>query len=198
MKKKFNKIIKKKGGEYYRVKVCNLIRDLPLFEVAPGVKIAIFNILGDTELVTKTALALSKKIPPQAQTIVTPEVKSIPLAHELSRRLKIPYIVTRKIKKPYMQNCINYQVVSITTGAPQILWVDGKDRLALEGKKVILVDDVVSTGSTLKGLRNLMKKAKADVIAEVAIFTEGDSKKWNNIISLGNLPVFSSKTPEER
>jgi len=183
-------ITKKKGKEYYRVKVAGLVRDLPLFEVAPGVRIAIFNILGDTEVVKKSAAVLAKKLPKQAEVLITPEVKSIPLAYELSRCLKIPYVVTRKILKPYMVNSIKNQVVSITTGKPQTLYLDGKDRQLLKGKKVILVDDVVSTGSTFKGLKNLMKKAGAKIIAQAAIFTEGDSKKWKNIISLGNLPVF--------
>ena len=101
--KKDQKIIKKSGKEYYRVKLCGLRRDLPLFEVAPGVKIAIFNILGDTEIVRKTARALFKKLPKEAEVLVTPEVKSIPLAYELSRIMRIPYVVTRKIKKPYMR-----------------------------------------------------------------------------------------------
>ena len=190
MKRKYKIVIKKSGKEYYRIKLCGLVRDLPLFEVAPEVKIAIFNILGDTEIVKKIAAALVRKLPKTAAAIVTPEVKSVPLAYELSRRLKIPYIVARKIRKPYMINSLGQKVVSITTGKPQTIWLDGKDRNILKRKKVILIDDVVSTGSTLKGLRNLMKKAEAKVIAEAAVFTEGDPKKWKGIISLGNLPVF--------
>lgn len=190
---KYNKVIKKSGQEFYRIKICGLKRDLPLFEVARGVRIAIFNILGDMELVIKTAKALAKKLPKKAEVIVTPEVKSIPLAYELSRILKIPYVVARKIKKPYMVNSLGHEVVSITTGKPQTIWLDGKDREILKNKKVILVDDVVSTGSTLLALRKLMIKAKAKTIAEAAIFTEGDAKKWNKIISLGNLPIFVNK-----
>lgn len=190
-KKKVNQLYKKKNKEFYKIKLCGFERDLPLFTVAPGVKIAIFNILGDTEVVEKTARALAKKLPKKVDALVTPEVKSIPLAYELSRILKIPYVVTRKIKKPYMTASLSYKVVSITTGQPQTLWLDGKDRFLLKGKEVILVDDVVSTGSTLKGLRSLMKKAGAKVVAEAAVFTEGDQKKWKKIISLGNLPIFS-------
>ncbi|MFC1711292.1 phosphoribosyltransferase family protein [Patescibacteria group bacterium] len=192
-KKKLNQVFKKKGKEYYHVNLCGLRRDLPLFEVAPNIKIAIFNILGDTEIVKKTAAALAKKLPKNAVALVTPEVKSVPLAYELSRIIKIPYVVTRKIKKPYMVNSLASKVVSITTGKPQTIWLDGKDRKILKNKKVILVDDVVSTGSTLKGLRDLMKKAGAKIIAEAAVFTEGDEKKWKQIISLGNLPVFITK-----
>ena len=194
--KKFNQIVRKKGNDYWRVKLCGLVRDLPLFGVAPGVRIAIFNILGDTEVVKKTAAALAKKLPKSAQVLVTPEVKSIPLAYELSRKMKIPYVVTRKIKKPYMVGSLSHQVVSITTGKPQDIWLDGKDRKTLKGKRVILVDDVVSTGSTLKGLRALMRKAGARVVAETAIFTEGDPQKWDQITCLGNLPVFIDKKEE--
>lgn len=189
--KKYNFIVKKKNKEFYRIKLCGLKRDLPLFEVAPGIKIAIFNILGDTEIVKKTARALAKKLAKKADVLVTPEVKSIPLAYELSKILKIPYVVTRKIKKPYMVNSLSRQVVSITTGEPQTLWLDGKDRKVIKGKKVILVDDVVSTGSTLKGLRRLMKKAGARVVTQAVVFTEGNKKKGEKIISLGNLPIFT-------
>lgn len=190
-KRKYGFIIKKGSKEYYRIKLCGLKRDLPLFEAAPGIRIAIFNILGDTEIVKKTAAALARKLPKNADALVTPEVKSIPLAYELSRRMKIPYVVARKIKKPYMVGSLGHKVVSITTGKPQTIWLDGKDKKILKGKKVILVDDVVSTGSTLKGLRNLMRKAGAKVVAQAAVFTEGDPEKWKKIISLGNLPVFT-------
>jgi len=192
-KRKYNIVIKKKGKKYYHIKLCGLVRDLPLFEVAPGIRIAIFNILGDTEIVKKTASALARKLPKNADCadcLVTPEVKSVPLAYELSRKIKIPYVVTRKIKKPYMLGSLGYKVVSITTGKPQTIWLDGKDKKKLKNKKVILVDDVVSTGSTLKGLRGLMKKAGAKIIAEAAVFTEGDPAKWKEIITLGSLPVF--------
>lgn len=189
----YNAIIEKHHQQFYRIKLCGLKRDLPLFEVAPKVKIAIFNILGDTQLVVKVAQALIRKLPKNAQVLITPEVKSIPLAYELSKKLKIPYIVARKIKKPYMVNSLSHKVVSITTGKPQTIWLDGKDRHILKNKKAILVDDVVSTGSTIKGLRDLVKKAGATIIAEAAIFTEGNPKKWKKIISLGNLPVFINK-----
>lgn len=187
--KKYNIFIKKVGKEYYRVKLCGLVRDLPLFEVAPGVKICIFNILGDTEIVNKIGRVLSRRLP-KADVLVTAEVKSVPLVYEVARRLKLPYIVLRKIVKPYMVGAIKNRVVSITTGKPQELWLDGKDKRVLRSKKVILLDDVISTGATIKGMRKLVKKAGGKIVAEAAVFTEGDPKKWPKVISLGNIPVI--------
>ncbi len=177
------------ADEYYTVTVAGVTRHLPLFEVAPGLKIAIFNMLGDTEVVEAAADALAPKLP-EADALVTPEVKAIPLAHALSVRMGIPYVVVRKIVKPYMVGAISTEVVSITTGKPQTLYLDGKDIHLLRGRRVILVDDVVSTGSTLKGLRQLMAQAGATVVAEAAVFTEGDKEQWNHIIALGHLPLF--------
>lgn len=175
--------------EYYRVEVAGVTRDLPLFEVAPGLKIAIFNMLGDTEVVEATADALLPKLP-DADLLVTPEAKSIPLAHALAARLKKRYVVARKVLKPYMVGAIKTEVISITTGEPQTLYIDGKDLPYLKGSRVVLVDDVVSTGSTLRGLRQLMDMAGATVVGEAAVFTEGDPEQWKHIIALGHLPLF--------
>jgi adenine phosphoribosyltransferase len=175
------------------IDIAGIKRELPLFEAAPGVKILLFNTLGDTEIIVHTAKKLAEKMPKSVEVIVTPEVKSIPLAYELSRITNVPYIVIRKIRKPYMEGAVCSEVVSITTGKPQTLWLDGKDLELIKGKNVALVDDVISTGSTLDGMNKLMDLADAKVIAEMAIFTEGDEKKWKNVIALGNLPVFVEK-----
>jgi adenine/guanine phosphoribosyltransferase-like PRPP-binding protein len=177
--------------ESYAVEICGLIRHLPLFEVAPNVRIAIFNMLGDTEIVEVVADELAGRLPREADALMTAEVKSIPLAHALSVRMGIPYIIARKTRKPYMVGATSVEVVSITTGAPQTLWLDGKDRGLIEGKRVILVDDVISTGSTLMGMRKLVESGGGAVVAEAAVFTEGnDPGKWRGIVAIGNLPVF--------
>ena len=177
--------------EFHTVQICGLTRHLPLFEVAPGVRIAIFNMLGDTEVVEAIADELAKRLPQDADALMTAEVKSIPLAHALSVRVGIPYIIARKTRKPYMVGATNVEVLSITTGKPQTLWLDGKDQDLVHGKKIILVDDVISTGSTLAGLRKLVQSAGGTVIAEAAVFTEGnDPEKWRDIIAIDNLPVF--------
>ncbi|HLU10105.1 MAG TPA: phosphoribosyltransferase family protein [Oceanobacillus sp.] len=180
--------------ETYPVEVAGVKRDLRLFEIAPGIRIAILNILGDTEFVQAVSKALAEKIRPHnVEILVTPETKSIPLAHAMSVELGIPYVVLRKTHKPYMGDSLRSETLSITTGEPQTLYLDEKDRQLIAGKRVALLDDVISTGSTLQGMRLIMDKAQAQVVAEAAIFTEGDRAKWSDIIALGHLPVFMDK-----
>ena len=151
---------------HYSIDIAGVKRDLRLFEVKPGVRIAILNILGDTELVEAAARDLGEKLADKgAAVIVTAEAKSIPLAHALSVVMGIPYIVLRKSYKPYMGDALQSETLSITTGAPQTLYLDEKDRELVAGKRIILLDDVISTGSTLQGMRLIMGKAKAEVIA---------------------------------
>ena len=176
----------------YPVNVAGIERHLRLFEIKPGVRIAILNILGDTELVQAVSKELAPKlVERQPEILVTAETKSIPLAHALSALMNnLPYVVLRKSFKPYMGEALQSETLSITTGQPQTLYLDEKDRKLVEGRQVALVDDVISTGSTLQGMRLIMDKAQAKVIAEAAIFTEGDRAKWSDIIALGHLPVL--------
>ena len=177
--------------ETYSVDIAGVKRNLPLFEVKPGLRIAVLNILGDTELVEASASELLKKLNDiQYDLIVTAESKSIPLAHAMSVINKKQYVVLRKAYKPYMGNALQVETNSITTGSEQKLFLDEKDLRLIEGKKVLVVDDVISTGSTLEAMRKLMKMAGATIVREVAIFTEGDSNEWEGIISLGHLPLF--------
>ena len=178
--------------EYFPVKIAGLTRELPLFEVKPGLKIAILNILGDTELVQACAKALKRKLAKvEYDAFVTAEAKSIPLAYALSVETGKPYIVLRKSYKPYMGEAIQAETLSITTGAPQTLFLDEKDHALVDGRRVVLVDDVISTGSTLQGMRLVLGKAGATVAAETAIFTEGERALWEHIIALGHLPLFT-------
>ncbi len=175
----------------YPVEIAGVHRDLPLFEIKPGLRIAILNILGDTELVQACAKALAEHLKDREyDVLVTAETKSIPLAYALSLETGKPYIILRKTYKPYMGNALQAETLSITTGEPQTLYLDEKDRHSMQGKSVVILDDVISTGSTLQGMRLLMQKAGARVVAEAAIFTEGERAKWSDIISLGHLPVF--------
>ncbi|MBZ0291598.1 MAG: adenine phosphoribosyltransferase [Anaerolineae bacterium] len=177
--------------ETYPINIAGVQRDLRLFEIKPGVRIAIVNILGDTELVIAASQALAKPIAQhQPDVLVTAEAKSIPLAHALSAEMDLPYIVLRKSYKPYMGNALQAETLSITTGKPQTLFLDEKDYQVINGKKIAIIDDVISTGSTLEGIRLIAHKANAEVVAEAAILTEGDRAKWSNIIALGHLPVW--------
>ncbi len=178
----------------YTVRIEGVTRHLPLFAVSPTLRIAVFNLLGDTEITMAAARGLTKKLAKvDADILVTAEAKSIPLAYHLSIELKKPYIVLRKEYKPYMGNVLSAETLSITTGKPQTLFLDEKDHALIKGKRVILVDDVISTGSTLQGMRLLMDKAGAKIIAEAAVFTEGERAQWGHIHALGHLPLFTGE-----
>ena len=176
----------------YSIEIAGIKRELPLFEIKPGLRIAILNILGDTELVQASARELGKKLEDvDYDILVTAEAKSIPLAYALSVETKKPYVILRKTYKPYMGAALKAETLSITTGQPQLLILDEKDRTLIQGKKVIILDDVISTGSTLQGMRIILDKVDANVVAEAAILTEGDRAQWMHIISLGHLPLFT-------
>lgn len=178
--------------ETYPIEIAGIKRELRLFEIKPGLRIAILNILGDTELVQACARELGQKLNgTKFDVLVTAEAKSIPLAYALAVEMKKPYIVLRKTYKPYMGDALKAETLSITTGQPQILVLDEKDREFMKGKKVLLVDDVISTGSTLQGMQMVIGKAGAEVVGEAAILTEGDRSQWMDIVSLGHLPLFT-------
>jgi adenine phosphoribosyltransferase len=178
--------------ETFPIEIAGIQRDLPLFEIKPGLRIAILNILGDTELVQAAAKALAKALElVDFDILVTAEAKSIPLAYALAVETKKPYIVLRKNYKAYMGAALIAETLSITTGEPQTLIMDEKDQALARNKKAVLVDDVISTGSTLQGMKMLMEKASAEVVCEAAILTEGERAKWEHIIALGHLPLFT-------
>ncbi|PIE80934.1 MAG: adenine phosphoribosyltransferase [Chloroflexi bacterium] len=174
----------------HTVNIAGIIRHLPLFEVAPGVRIAIFNMLGDTNVVKASAAALAERLKNgQAEVLVTAEAKSIPLIYEMSALMGLPYVVLRKTYKSYMGKALSAETVSITTGMPQKLYLDEKDQALIRGKNCILIDDVVSTGSTLQGMEKLIDLAEGQVDKVAAVFTEGDND-WSDVVALANLPVF--------
>lgn len=177
--------------ELYPIEIAGVHRDLRLFEVKPGLRIAILNILGDVELVDACAIALARKLADtHYDTIMTPESKSIPIAHMLSKVTGKPYLVLRKEYKPYLGQAVSAETLSITTGKPQHLMLDEKDLPLVQGKSILLLDDVISTGSTLQGMRLIVEKAGGRIATEAAILTEGERANWMNIVSLGHLPVF--------
>lgn len=176
----------------YPIEIAGLHRELPLFEIKPGLRIAILNILGDTALVQACASALARKLENiDFDIIVTAEAKSIPIAYALSVEMHKPYLVLRKAYKTYMGQALQAETLSITTGQPQTLILDEKDLHLVQNSRVLILDDVISTGSTLQGMRLIMEKANATVAAEAAILTEGERAQWEHILSLGHLPLFT-------
>jgi len=179
----------------YAVEVAGLTRSLPLFEIAPGIHIAILNILGDTELVRAAAAALSEQLQAyDVDLLITAEAKSIPLAYQLAVNMNLPYIVLRKTYKPYMGEAMSVETLSITTGRPQQLFLDEKDLALVQGRRVALIDDVISTGSTIKAMEQLTRDAQGQVVIKAAIFTEGDAESMGGVVALGHLPVFTNGT----
>jgi len=178
--------------ETYTVEVAGITRHFPLFEVAPGIRIAIFNMLGDTIIVKAAAAALAEKLKgARADVLVTAEAKSIPLIYEMSALMGLPYIVLRKTYKSYMGEAVMASTVSITTGQPQTLYLDEKDKALIKGRRVVIVDDVISTGSTLKGMEAVVTEAGGEIVQIAAVFTEGD-QDWSHVTALENLPVFTT------
>ncbi len=179
--------------ETFTVEIEGVRRDLPLFAVTPHLRIAVFNLLGDTEIVAAAAQGLAARLKDvQAEVLVTAETKSIPLVYHLALLTGKDWVVLRKEYKPYMGEAMSAETLSITTGKPQTLYLDEKDQERLRNRRVVLVDDVISTGSTLQGMRLLMDKAGAEVVAEAAVFTEGERARWKGIISLAHLPLFTN------
>jgi adenine phosphoribosyltransferase len=164
-------------------------RELPVINVG-AVSVALLNMLGDTELTEAAAEELVKRLPPEVTVMVTPEVKAVPLAHAMSVRSGLPYVVARKTEKPYMVGPVKKTVLSITTGKPQDLVLDGHDIDMIRGRKVAIIDDVVSTGGTLKGLTELLKEVGGEVAAIMTVLTEGDER--DDVIALGHLPLYGA------
>ena len=174
----------------YTLNIAGLKRELPIIKLSYDLSIASFVILGDTEIVKKTAPMIAKKLP-EVDFVVTAEAKGIPLAYEISKILNLnEYIVARKTVKAYMEEPIEVEVNSITTTNSQKLYLNNQDANKIKGKRVALIDDVISTGQSLKALERLVKKAGANVVAKAAILAEGDAKDRKDIIFLEALPTF--------
>ena len=174
----------------YTLHVAGLTRELPIIKLSYDLSIASFVILGDTEIVRKTAPIIAKKLP-EVDFIVTAEAKGIPLAYEISKVLNLnEYVVARKSIKAYMEEPIEVEINSITTTNSQKLYLNNQDAKKIKGKRIALVDDVISTGQSLKALERLVEKAGGKVLAKAAILAEGDAKDRKDIIFLEALPTF--------
>ena len=176
-------------SEYYSMKIAGLYRKLEKFPVSDKLDIAAFILFGDVEVTVKSSEELLKKAP-EFDYIITPEAKSIPLAYEMARQSGKPYIVIRKGVKVYMRNSLGVTVRSITTDKEQHLYLGESEVEMIKGKKVLIVDDVISTGESLAAVRELVKKAGAIEAATCAVLAEGDAANRTDIIFLEKLPLF--------
>lgn len=175
----------------YLLRVAGIKRKLPIVRINSHARIASFVILGDTELVIRAAAQLVKRLPRDIDYLMTAEAKGIPLAQEMSRILGLEhYIIARKSKKAYMHGTLQVSVSSITTHQKQELFLDKPDAARIKDGRVVLIDDVISSGESLEGLELLAQKAGAQIIGKAAILAEGDAAKRDDIIYLEALPLF--------
>ena len=176
---------------FYEMTIAGLKRQLPLFKVADNLYIAAFIIFGDVEMTTAAAGELLKKAP-EFDILVTSEAKSIPLIHEMARQAgQNEYVVARKGEKVYMENVITTEVDSITTAGIQKLCIGQKEIDQMKGKRVLIIDDVISTGGSLKSIEILVNKAGGNIVGKMAVLAEGDAADRDDIIFLEKLPLFN-------
>ena len=175
---------------FYRINVAGLDRDLPICRVTDTLYIAGFVIFGDQELTVACARELLKKAP-EYDYIITAEAKGIPLAHEMARQTGAEkYFLARKGPKLYMTGVFESSVRSITTAKEQKLYLDTADAALMKGKRILIVDDVISTGESLAALEALVEKAGGIIAGKMAILAEGDAQDREDLVYLEKLPLF--------
>ena len=175
--------------QYYTLEVAGLKRELPICEVNEHLDIAAFVMFSDVELTIACAKEMNR-IAPEHDILLTAESKGIPLAYEMSRQSGKNYLLARKSPKLYMKNAIKVEVKSITTANIQALYIDETDIERLKGKRVLIVDDVVSTGESLSAMEALVSHTEGMVVGKMAVLAEGDAKERDDLIFLAPLPVF--------
>lgn len=174
----------------YSMTIAGLKRDLPICRVSDELYIGAFVIFGDVELTVNTAAALLKKAP-QYDYLITAEAKGIPLVHEMARQSgQNRYFIARKAPKLYMTGVFDVTVNSITTAKEQHLYLDKADAELMRGKRILVVDDVISTGESLTAVEKLVEAAGGIVAGRMAILAEGDAQEREDIIYLEKLPLF--------
>ena len=176
----------------YKMNIAGLERALPLCRVTDDLYIGAFVIFGDPELTTACANALLDKAP-EYDYLITAEAKGIPLVHEMARiNGNQKYMLARKYPKLYMRDVVSVTVRSITTAKEQTLFLDGKDAELMKGKRIVIVDDVISTGESLKSLEELVRTAGGEIVGRMCILAEGYATKRDDIIYLHELPLFNA------
>jgi len=175
----------------YTMNVAGLQRDLPICKVTDDLYIAGFVVFGDQELTVACAKALLERAP-EYDYIITAEAKGIPLAHEMARQTNASrYFLARKVPKLYMTGVFESTVKSITTAKEQTLYLDTADAELMKGKKILIVDDVISTGESLHALEVLVEKAGGIIVGKMAVLAEGDAQDREDLIYLEKLPLFN-------
>lgn len=176
------------GQPTFDLEIAGIIRTLPLIQVAPDTWIAYYYSLGDTEVIDRAARLLAPKLA-KCDILVTTETKGIPLAHAIATYLGLrPYVVCRKEVRPFMLSPLTVRYKPITAKTEQELFIDGRDAMKVKGKRVGIIDDIVSTGETLKAMVELVKHAGGEVVAMAALLLEGEEQA--TVEHLGILPVF--------
>lgn len=182
-------ITKEDGRQYYQMEIAGCTRDLPICPISDTVDIAGFVMFGDVEITERAAEELLKRCP-EHDVVVTAESKGIPLCYEMARQGGRRYVVARKGIKAYMRNPIHVEVKSITTDHVQKLFLSDEDREAIEGKRVLIVDDVISTGESLEAMEALVEKFGGNIVGRATVLAEGDAADRDDIIFLEPLPLF--------
>jgi len=175
--------------DYFEMSIAGCKRKLPLCEVSPNLDIAGFIMFGDVEITEVTARELLKRCP-EHDVVLSAEAKGIPLCYEMARQGCRNYVVARKSVKLYMKDIVSFQCKSITTAKEQTLYLSGEDVKSLKGKRVLVVDDVISTGDSLYALEKLVEKAGGIVVGKATVLAEGEAQNRKDIIYLDTLPVF--------
>jgi adenine phosphoribosyltransferase len=177
--------------EYYEIEIEGLKRHLPLCPLNDKLKIGAFVIFGDVELTEAAAAGLLRIAPTDYDYMITAESKGIPLVYEMARQSGKPYVVARKSVKLYMTDPISVKVKSITTAAEQTLYLSAEKAAIIRGKRVLIADDVISTGESLKSMETLVNQVNGNIVGRMAVLAEGDSADRDDITFLEKLPLFN-------
>ncbi len=175
----------------YTIDIAGMKRDLPICPVNENLYIGAFVMFGDVELTIHCAEALLKKLP-RCDYLIAPEAKAIPLIYEMSRQSGLPYLLARKKAKAYMSGVFRVDVQSITTAGTQTLVIDTADAERMKGKRIVILDDVISTGESLRAMETLVNEAGGVIVGKMAVLAEGDAANRTDITVLAPLPLFKA------
>ena len=173
----------------YPIDIAGMKRELPIFPISDTLSIGAFVMFGDVELTIHCAAQLLK-LAPECDYLIAPEAKAIPLVYEMSRQSGIPYLLARKKAKAYMSGVFRVDVQSITTQGVQTLVIDKADAERMKGRRIVIVDDVISTGESLRAMETLVSEAGGNIVGRMAVLAEGDAADRKDITVLAPLPLF--------